>query len=102
MKPRSIEVEHGFFTDAQISTPEQRLMGAVIERAILDVIGEAVAYPLCDKALIKNAHRWIFNRKVRSKLSFDCCCEAINLNPDEIRSRILDLCQQGARLKKKK
>lgn len=68
-------------------SPDQRLLAAVLYRAILDCITRATVttHDRC------SAKRYIFGPEQDGPLSFEFVCEELDMNPDEMREAIREL-----------
>ena len=74
--------------------PEEKLLWAVLERGILDYIGQTNptdAY--AHHRWRANANGWV-NARCFDEYSFAWICEALDLDPDTIRKRIHKLARQ--------
>lgn len=60
-------------------TPDQRLLVAMIRRAINDLGKETTR---------EHAHEWLFESPEGAVLSFDICCEYLDWEPEDVRKSI--------------
>jgi hypothetical protein len=74
---------------------EQRLMLAVLVDAINLVLRENY-----DRSLSQEASSWIFASGVARWLSFDLACDALGLNPEWLRERLVRLLSQRDNLRR--
>ena len=93
MENASIDYDgHNFFDiPNQTGTPERRLILALIERAILDYVGNE------QKEAI-DAGQWIFGTELGGeddKFSFAWCCMQLDLDTHSIRSKIYAMPKRG-------
>ncbi|MBX7144883.1 MAG: hypothetical protein K1X79_10565 [Oligoflexia bacterium] len=75
----------------QTGTPERRLLTAILERAILDFVGN-------DKVEMDDAQTWIFEAAQDtdpSPFSFAWLCRELDLNPMFIASKIKEMPKRG-------
>jgi hypothetical protein len=61
--------------------PERRLLVAIVERALFDIIG-------IDRNNQLNAFRWIFIEHSTDPFSFQWSCTELDLDPDMIRGSV--------------
>lgn len=74
-------------------TPERRLLLAILERAILDFVGN-------DERELEQAEEWLFSNKNNGKVenfSFEWVCEQLDLDPKKISSKIRAMPRRGSR-----
>lgn len=74
-------------------TPERRLLLAILERAILDYVGN-------DERELEQAEQWIFSPERTtsgSHFSFEWVCEQLDLDPSKIAAKIKAMPRRGAR-----
>lgn len=69
--------------------PEQRLVWAIIERCVRDVLGN-------QRAEILSAVEWLWEEDPQEleAFSFLWCCEALSVDPDALRKKILHTREQ--------
>ncbi len=80
-----------FESPNQTGSPERRLLLAVLERAILDYVGN-------DKREIESAKEWIFagqEETTYSLFSFEWVCQQLDLNASEIAGTIKRMPKRG-------
>jgi len=77
----------------QINIPEQKLLWAMLMRAIHDLF----SYETND---FKTAHYWVFtgNRDTSAAIPFWYCCEQLDLDPMSLRSAIKRLLKTTANM----
>ena len=74
-------------------TPERRLLLAILERAILDFVGN-------DERELEQAQEWLFSPKKNAKVeqfSFEWVCEQLDLDPKRIAEKIRAMPRRGSR-----
>jgi hypothetical protein len=74
-------------------TPERRLLLAILERAILDYVGN-------DPREVQEAEDWLFNSPdsgPRSQFSFHWLCEQLDLDAQKISKKIRAMPRRGNR-----
>jgi len=74
-------------------TPERRLLLAILERAILDYVGN-------DAREVQEAEEWLFGcseNAARNQFSFIWLCEQLDLDPARIASHIKAMPRRGNR-----
>ena len=74
-------------------TPERRLLLAILERAILDFVGN-------DARELEQAEEWLFSSKKNTKVehfSFEWVCEQLDLDPKRIADKIRAMPRRGSR-----
>jgi hypothetical protein len=74
-------------------TPERRLLLAILERAILDFVGN-------DPREVQEAEDWLFNSPdagIRSQFSFQWLCEQLDLDHAKIAKKIRSMPRRGNR-----
>lgn len=74
-------------------TPERRLLLAILERAILDYVGN-------DPREIQEAEEWLFGAAFterRVQFSFGWLCEQLDLDPSKIARHIKSMPRRGSR-----
>jgi hypothetical protein len=77
----------------QTGSPERRLLLAILERAILDYVGN-------DPREVEEAHNWLFEETVtpqRSFFSFGWVCEQLDLDARQIAEKIRAMPRRGTR-----
>jgi hypothetical protein len=69
-----------------IENPEQRLIWAIIERAVRDALGN-------QSADVLNATEWIWelSGEALSPFSFSWCCETLGLDTEKMRQKIMNM-----------
>lgn len=80
---------------ARTLSSEQRLMLAVLVDAINLVLRENY-----DRSASQEASSWIFTSGVARWLSFDLACDALGLNPEWLRKRLVELLSQSGNLRR--
>lgn len=74
-------------------TPERRLLLAILERAILDFVGN-------DARELEQAEDWLFSPRKSGKVehfSFEWVCEQLDLDPKRISDKIRAMPRRGNR-----
>lgn len=74
-------------------TPERRLLLAILERAILDYVGN-------DERELEQAEHWLFSEphdKHSDQFSFCWVCEQLDLDPKRIAQKIKEMPRRGNR-----
>jgi hypothetical protein len=74
-------------------TPERRLLLAILERAILDYVGN-------DAREVQEAEEWLFGDSEgdgRTQFSFGWLCEQLDLDPAKISRHIRSMPRRGNR-----
>jgi hypothetical protein len=74
-------------------TPERRLLLAILERAILDYVGN-------DEREFEQAEHWLFSEAGRASndfFSFNWVCEQLDLDPTRIANKIRAMPRRGNR-----
>ena len=74
-------------------TPERRLLLAILERAILDFVGN-------DERELEQAEQWLFAPERSGKnehFSFEWVCEQLDLDPNRIAAKIKQMPRRGSR-----
>jgi hypothetical protein len=74
-------------------TPERRLLLAILERAILDYVGN-------NPREVQEAEEWLFEPDPygsRSQFSFSWLCEQIDLDPEKVTKRVKAMPRRGNR-----
>lgn len=74
-------------------SPERRLLLAILERAILDFVGN-------DLRELEHAEHWIFgenNEHSNEHFSFEWVCEQLDLDPGKISAKIKAMPRRGSR-----
>jgi len=81
-----------FATPNTTGTPERRLLLAVLERAILDFVGNDVKEQ-------ETAREWLFgnDEELAFALTFEEVCEALDLDSDVTQKRIMSMPRRGER-----
>ncbi len=69
----------------------KRLAEAILERAIIDLL-KPVAEERKKTLEWVTAYHWIFNPEWPSILKFESCCDALDINPDEMRKMLKMAC----------
>lgn len=72
--------------------PEQLLILRMIERAILDIVGDLSDLELIPSSKMmmrKRAAAWVTSRDIHA-FSFDWCCRALGMDPDYGRTQVLE------------
>ncbi len=89
--------EHDFYqvfgAPNMTGTPERRLLLAILERAILDYVGN-------DHREIQEAEEWLFGESATEKnvqFSFGWLCEQLDLDPIKIAGHIKSMPRRGNR-----
>lgn len=97
------EVTNGFFSDLdhdyenifgapnQTGSPERRLLLAILERAILDYVGN-------DPREVQEAEEWLFGSHdgaSRNQFSFPWLCEQLDLDHKRIERKIKAMPRRG-------
>ena len=80
-----------FDSPNQTGTPERRLLLAMLERALLDYVGN-------DQREIDESEDWIFSDTASmnaSAFSFPWVCSELDLNIDDIRGKIRQMPRRG-------
>jgi len=77
-----------FFADARIRIPEQRLMLAVLESALVDFYATATAPSDRERRIFIQVDRWFADDGATWPFSFARICEAFCLEPSVIRARL--------------
>jgi hypothetical protein len=77
-----------------ISSPERRLLLAILERAILDYVGN-------DSREVAAAEDWLFNEerleKASDQFSFAWVCEQLDLDTFKVAHKIRSMPRRGSR-----
>jgi len=74
-------------------SPERRLLLAILERAILDFVGN-------DERELEQAEEWLFSTKKSEKIeqfSFEWVCEQLDLDPLRISTKVRAMPRRGSR-----
>jgi len=74
-------------------TPERRLLLAILERAILDFVGN-------EPKEVEEAERWLFgepDQESSSQFSFAWVCEQLDLDTSKIAGKIRSMPRRGNR-----
>jgi len=74
-------------------TPERRLLLAILERAVLDYVGN-------DQSELEHAEQWLFGDSGRSScdfFSFSWVCEQLDLDSTSIAEKIRSMPRRGTR-----
>jgi hypothetical protein len=71
-------------------TPERNLILAMLERAILDSVGN-------DAKEAEDAEEWLFNLDDNEEFSFNWVCEQLELDPKQISKTVSQMPKRGAR-----
>lgn len=77
----------------QTGSPERRLLLAILERAILDYVGN-------DAREVAEAHEWLFDEDAipaRAQFSFKWICEQLDLDHKSIAEKIRAMPRRGSR-----
>ena len=72
-------------------TPQQRLMAAVLESAVYDLHRYRHARRMREKRFFCEAYEWITSQDDTRPFSFLVICQALGLDPDYFRARLLTL-----------
>jgi hypothetical protein len=64
------------------------LIGAVLERAVLDAVGDLGDVPVKDRAKIQKSARGWISRNRDGMFSFLWCCGMLDLDAGAIRERV--------------
>lgn len=75
-------------------SPDQRLIAALLRRAIMDIVNTACDISAADKQAAK---RWMFSSLNKTPFSFLWCCEALELAPDVFRGQVQLLLSPSSR-----
>jgi hypothetical protein len=79
--------------DNGVGAPERALMRAMLQDAVLCLLGEAA--PANDRVrLADEARCWIRSRSRAWVFSFECVCEALGIDPDYARRELLRMAAQ--------
>ena len=70
----------------------KRLAEAILERAIIDLL-KPVAEEKKRTLDWVTAYHWIFNSDWPSILKFESCCDALDINPEEMRRMLRRACE---------
>ncbi|GEM_PF-1541646 len=73
----------------------KRLAEAILERAIIDLL-KPVAEEKKRTLDWVTAYHWIFNSDWPSILKFESCCDALDINPEEMRRMLRRACEDRA------
>jgi hypothetical protein len=74
-------------------TPERRLLLAILERAILDYVGN-------DQRELEQAEQWLFSPETLpagDHFTFEWVCEQLDLDPQRIAAKIKAMPRRGTR-----
>ena len=90
MLPIQWQAEHG---KSQDLAPEQRLLQTMLEDALecfsaCPGIKLGLSYSTLAIKTQYEAERWIFLEDSGAKITFQCCCEHLDIDPDLIRERL--------------
>lgn len=97
---------NGFLINAQeeerkLRTPEQRLCAAILSRALLDLLSDAILdfkgdyLPPC--RIRKDAARWIFGKNAH-QYNFEFCCRSCDLEPHLVRVHVKKMLTEKIRV----
>lgn len=89
--PAYNEGDYDIFDEPNLTgTPERNLLMAVLERAILDYVGNTAKD-------VENAKEWIFDKQEQpySEFSFPWVCHHLDLEPERIASLIEKMPKRG-------
>ena len=90
-----LDVLVGGVRDAGVGRPERALMRAMLQDAILCLIGEAA--PAKDRVrLAADARYWIESQSTGWVFSFESVCDVLGIDPDYARRHLLRLADQRA------
>lgn len=70
----------------------KRLAEAILERAIIDLL-KPIAEERKKSLDWVTAYHWIFNPQWPSILKFESCCDALDINPEEMRRMLRQACE---------
>jgi hypothetical protein len=81
-----------FYAPNQTGTPERRLLMAILERAILDFVGN-------NEREVQEAEDWLFDNQSSTNytFSFEWLCEQLDLDSGSIAQQIKDMPKRGDR-----
>ena len=85
------EMSSMFETPNLTGTPERRLLMAILERALLDYVGN-------ESREVQEAEEWIFSDAVdftSKPFSFPWLCSELDLDTDDIREKIREMPRRG-------
>jgi hypothetical protein len=69
----------------------KRLAEAILERAIIDLL-KPIAEDKKRTLEWVTSYHWIFNSEWPSILKFESCCDALDINPEEMRRMLQRAC----------
>ncbi len=69
----------------------KRFAEAVLERAVIDLL-KPIAEDRKKTQEWITAYKWIFDPNWPSILKFEMCCDALGINPDEMRATLRAAC----------
>ncbi len=69
----------------------KRFAEAVLERAVMDLLKPIAEDKKKTQEWI-TAYKWIFDPEWPSILKFEMCCDALDINPDEMRRTLRKAC----------
>lgn len=88
----SLAIESGdtYDTPNSTGTPERNLLMAILERAILDFVGN-------DSTEAEEAESWLFDDQTNTRhaFSFAWVCDQLDLNPSKISAAIKAMPKRG-------
>jgi hypothetical protein len=86
------DFDHVFGAPNPTGSPERRLLLAILERAILDYVGN-------DVREVQEAEEWLFNNleTSRNQFSFTWICEQLDLDTSKIIHKIRSMPRRGNR-----
>jgi hypothetical protein len=87
------EFDHIVGQPNMTGTPERRLLLAILERAILDFVGN-------DERELEQAEQWLFAPERHDRndhFSFEWVCEQLDLDPKRIAAKIKKMPRRGSR-----
>lgn len=73
----------------------KRLAEAILERAIIDLLKPIAEEKKRTLEWVTSYH-WIFNPEWPSILKFESCCDALDINPEEMRRMLKKACEDRA------
>ncbi len=90
MNDQAIDIEYLLSTLPSISTPEKGLLAALLERAILDLVGN-------DQREVEAAQEWIFDETADedTRFSFSWVCNQLDIDHALFSSKIRCLPKRG-------
>ena len=70
----------------------KRLAEAILERAIIDLL-KPIAEDKKRTLDWVTSYHWVFNLEWPSILKFESCCDALDINPNEMRRMLKEACE---------